>query len=83
MSEKVYFTIRNEKGKYLKVRSIRYNWVTGIKGATTGTYAQMQTTRENIKNSPYYENSSIVEVGKGLFAWEAKKNMAKNPEDKV
>lgn len=71
-----YYVIKNEDGRYLKVRTgsngTKRAWVEGLKGATVGTLAQCEAIKESLNKSPYYNGLQIVEIGKGHSAWAAK-----------
>lgn len=76
MEKKSYYSIRNAEGRYLKVRTgsngARRAWVKNIKGATVGTLAQMESLKDSLRQSPYYDGITIEKAGEAQSAWMVK-----------
>ena len=76
-----YYVIKNENGRYLKVRTgsngTKRAWVPDMKGATVGTLPQCEAMKNELRKSPYFDGLEIVEIGEAESAWQAKNSAAK------
>ena len=82
---KTYYAIKNADGRYLKIRANgkTRNWVEELKSATVKTEAQMKGALEALQNSPYHEGCTLVAIGEGFSAWDAKLRAVKGYEGNI
>ena len=73
---KTYFAIKNNEGRYLKVRTgsngAKRAWVNTLKAATIFAEGQAQVAMDELKNSPFFAGLTIEQVGEAESAWMVK-----------
>ena len=80
---KIYYVIKNNENRYLKVRTgsngTKRAWVKESTGASVFTQNQAVSYKEEeLKGSPFYDSLSIEPIGEAESAWMAKDNFVRN-----